>query len=120
MLVVRNATDAGSTKIPDKTGATRPEETSGFAQNAEQLIEPDNEIVTNASRVLKTEGAREGVVEVLEEGAVEVLHEGAVEVLQEGVVEALEEMAGVVMEALVKEGVVIVAIQGRWTTSKNC
>ena len=127
LLVVTNATDVGSTKIPDKTATTRPEEViSGFAQNAEQQTDPDNEIVTNASRVLKTEGAREEAVEVLEEGAVEVLEERAVEVLEEGAVEVLhegagapEEMAVAVMEALVKEVVVIVAIKGRWTTSTN-
>ena len=119
LLVVTNATDVGSTKIPDKTATTRPEEViSGFAQNVEQQIDPDNKTATNASRVLKAEGAREGAVEVLVEGAVEVLHEGAVEVPQEGA-GAPEEMAVAVMEALVKEVVVIVAIKGRWTTSTN-
>ena len=98
----------------------------GPVQDARQTILPPGQPVTDVTRPIRAEAqARakirvcQGLVEPREEGVVEAREEGEVEALEEEAVEVLKEVAGVVMEALDKEVVVIVTIQGQWMTSKN-
>lgn len=110
LLVATNVTTAGATETRDKIQTTRPEASNGFAQNAEQQTDPDNEIATSASGIPTAEGAHEGAVGALEDGMGAAAAAPVEEVVAPG------ETAMVVVDKVE----VLATIPIRWRISKNC